>query len=278
MRSARADLCEENAAARATRITVAERIDSIWNAATIAPSAEFTLLWRRTGAFIDQAVAVIVEAVATLCPGKGPHERNTAECPALALQRALRTNSCKPGETRAATTGIPFVDFAIAVIVESIAHFRSWEHFSNARTESAPVWQTRSRPGSTNSYPLGTRWTGIARLRIPGQTSETLASSVADDASTSCTRCASGQGAGCRYAIGTARAGTVVGDRRNIGIIGNGHDAAEPVADIRLAIAGDLIADERSIRGVGNATDPVGTCPCLALAVKANAIGSNRTF
>jgi hypothetical protein len=76
-----------------------------------------------TGAFVDEPIAIVVEAVANLWPAKRLDIRHTAQCPVLALQDALGADPLEPGRAWCAPAGIAFVSNAVTVVVQPVAPF-----------------------------------------------------------------------------------------------------------------------------------------------------------
>jgi hypothetical protein len=76
-----------------------------------------------TGAFVDRAIAVVVEAVADLGPGKRLDIRYATKRPILTLQDALGAYPCEPCRARCTYAGNAFIDQAITVIIFPVALF-----------------------------------------------------------------------------------------------------------------------------------------------------------
>src|SRR5690606_5382737 len=73
-------------------------------------------------AFVDHAVAVVVEAVAALAGGRA--DGHAVEHAAHALLNAGAADPQLPGAARAAAAGVAVVDHAVAIVVDAVADLR----------------------------------------------------------------------------------------------------------------------------------------------------------
>lgn len=96
--------------------------------------------------FIKLSVAIVIEVVANL--GCGIEIAVAHESTARARRRSRRTNAGLTRRARNSTAGIAVVDAAIAIVIESVAHFRARILISIAHEHTH---RARRRTGGTNA-------------------------------------------------------------------------------------------------------------------------------
>jgi hypothetical protein len=182
------------------------------------------------------------------------------------------------------------VDYAIAIVVESVADLRSRYHFSDARAP-VPVVIAGLLSCRTDTNPGCSRRTGVARAGGTGQTPEasTVAVTYAVCANRACRlRGASG------LTSGASEDHALIAVVGRVAIINDFDRTAAAIADVRVTVTIDLVRDPGSVwlechRALAATADSrltlrvltgaiAGSCaPCHADPILASSTSARRT-